>query len=672
MRRALNTFSRDEASGLGKTVDIKDDQGTSENMPSTDMNENCESDTEASELDESTNMDEDRVIIDDNSTENRQEESNDPDQSVIVRSVSVKLQPGQCVTYKDVESGQKCSGKVLGRAGKITGRNKNWYNIEYMEPDSFIGTKASVDMGMVENLETISDTESCITDEQTDVDDSIMMMDEVSFEEAKKAELDSWKRNNVYEEVEDRGQKCISTRWICTLKEVNEGIIPKARLVARGFEELDKDNIPKDSPTCSTEALRLVLSVFAIKHWKPHSIDIKTAFLQGSELTRDLYLRPPKEVNAKSYVWRLRKCVYGLSDASLIWYKKVCEVMIRCGAKLSLVDPAVFYWIDSKGEVIGILASHVDDFIWGGSQQFVRDVIPEIRKSFNIGREETDAFSYVGMEITSRNETILLSQQNYVHNLKCIHVDKARSAHRESLLTPVEMDALRSKIGQILWVARQTRPDVMFDACYLAASLKGAKVQNIIDANKVVGKLKSEDVVLKFQDLEDDLKLVIFSDASLGNLPDGGTQGGQLVMLMDKMGKFSPLYWNSKRIRRVVRSTLAGETLALADGIDSGIFIATLYAELTTGKTVPELLPVVCITDNHSLFDAIKSTKLVSDKRLRLEISSIKELIQKGQIKEISWYASKEQLADVLTKKGASSFPLLKVMSEGVWKPQTY
>ena len=63
----------------------------------------------------------------------------------------------------------------------------------------------------------------------------------------------------------------------------------------------------------------------------------------------------------------------------------------------------------------------------------------------------------------------------------------------------------------------------MFDASNLAASVKGATVQNIIEANKVIHKVKSEEVALKFQFLGDEnaLELVIFSDASLGNLPDG-------------------------------------------------------------------------------------------------------------------------------------------------------
>lgn len=66
--------------------------------------------------------------------------------------------------------------------------------------------------------------------------------------------------------------------------------------------------------------------------------------------------------------------------------------------------------------------------------------------------------------------------------------------------------------------------------------------------------------------------LVFFSDASMGNLPDDGAQSGQLIMLMGDDEKFSPISWQSKRIRRVVRSTLA-----LADGIDNGMLICTLF-----------------------------------------------------------------------------------------------
>ena len=47
------------------------------------------------------------------------------------------------------------------------------------------------------------------------------------------------------------------------------------------------------------------------------SIDIKTAFLQGEELTCEVYIIPPKELRRPGIVWRLKKFVYGLIDASL-------------------------------------------------------------------------------------------------------------------------------------------------------------------------------------------------------------------------------------------------------------------------------------------------------------------------------------------------------------------
>lgn len=111
--------------------------------------------------------------------------------------------------------------------------------------------------------------------------------------------------------------------------------------------------------------------------------------------------------------------------------------------------------------------------------------------------------------------------------------------------------------------------------------------------------------------------------------------------------------------------------MALADGIDSAVFLATLYSEITTGGCLANNLPILCVTDNHSLFDALKSTKSVTEKRLRLEISSVKELIHSGTVQQILWSATKEQLADCLTKKGASALCLLKALSTGICNLKT-
>ena len=140
-------------------------------------------------------------------------------------------------------------------------------------------------------------------------DEEVMITENIDMAFAKQTELDSWVKNDVYEEVQFEGQKLISTRWVCTLKSTEEGIKSKARLVARGFEEYTL-NVDKDSPTCAHESLRLILAVLAQNSWKVNSMDIKTAFLQGKPIDRDVYIRPPKEANTNSnVVWKLKKNV---------------------------------------------------------------------------------------------------------------------------------------------------------------------------------------------------------------------------------------------------------------------------------------------------------------------------------------------------------------------------
>lgn len=43
----------------------------------------------------------------------------------------------------------------------------------------------------------------------------------------------------------------------------------------------------------------------------------------------------------------------------------------------------------------------------------------------------------------------------------------------------------------------------------------------------------------------------------------------------------------------MVRITLAGQTLAMSDGTDNAIFIATLFSELTTGDPGLNTLPLI-------------------------------------------------------------------------------
>ena len=83
---------------------------------------------------------------------------------------------------------------------------------------------------------------------------------------------------------------------------------------------------------------------------------------------------------------------------------------------------------------------------------------------------------------------------------------------------------------------------------------------------------------------------------------DGGSQGGHVIFLVDKHNKSNFISWQSKRIKHIVRSTLAAETIAMMDRVESAIHIFVLLKELH-----PQLnnIPIDIYTDNKSLHDAL-------------------------------------------------------------------
>ena len=140
------------------------------------------------------------------------------------------------------------------------------------------------------------------------------------------------------------------------------------------------NDIRKDSPTCGKDSLRLLLVIVASNEWTINSLDVKSAFLQGKDISRDLLILPPVEADTKK-VWRLRKTVYGLTDASRTWYLKVREELLKTGVEVSMYDEAVFFWHDGDN-LGGMLCCHVDDFFWGGNESFIKKVIKPLKDKF--------------------------------------------------------------------------------------------------------------------------------------------------------------------------------------------------------------------------------------------------------------------------------------------------
>ena len=57
-----------------------------------------------------------------------------------------------------------------------------------------------------------------------------------------------------------------------------------------------------------------------------------------------------------------------------------------------------------------------------------------------------------------------------------------------------------------------------------------------------------------------------------------------------------------------------------------------------------------------------KSSRIISDTRMRVDMARIREIINLKEA-QISWVLKEEQLADPLTKQGASTTKLLEVLN---------
>lgn len=563
--------------------------------------------------------------------------------AVKVNTVKDLPKINQCVQYRAPDTDEWINIKVIGRAGRVTGVNKFWLNVRNLDDE----------------VESSLDWKNGVT-EWRPLEHQVMVasLKDDRFEEARNRELSNWKKMQVYDEVNDEGQNFITGRWVYTEKTTDQGNVKKARFVCRGFQE-DTEGIPTDSPTCYKDTLRVATSFISGKEWELNSMDIKAAFLQGKELERVVYLKPPKEAKVPGKLWKLRRCIYGLNDASRYWYFRIREELLKYGCKCSKLDPSLFIYHEN-GELQGILIIHVDDMLWSGEDNFKFKVIDQLRATFRISSEDRSAFKYIGLDVTHDENGVYLTQKRYVAEIEEITIENHRKCNTNVPLNVEESQALRSLIGKLNWLSTQTRPDLSYPVSQLGSNFKNATIKHIIQANKVVRRCKQQDIHMLFPKLDlNDLKVRCYGDASFGKLEDGGSQGGVFIELVSK-GQTAPVSWFSKRIRRIVKSTLAAETLAIAEAVGAAQLISALTSEILYDGS--KKVPIEAITDNYSLYEAAHSTKSISDKQLRIDLGIIRESIITEEVK-LNWVPSSYQLSDVLTKDGVDPSGLLSHIS---------
>ena len=93
---------------------------------------------------------------------------------------------------------------------------------------------------------------------------------------------------------------------------------------------------------------------------------------------------------------------------------------------VSIYDNALFLWHDANRNLIGILAMHVDDFVFCGNKLFKKEVIAVLKEKFKVGTHESGTFKYLGLNVNQSKNGITVDQDLYASSMFPIEIKKDR------------------------------------------------------------------------------------------------------------------------------------------------------------------------------------------------------------------------------------------------------
>ena len=483
--------------------------------------------------------------------------------------------------------------------------------------------------------------------------------------------------------------RVMDSRYVVTLKQEEDAPVRvKARWCLLGHRDPDLSAKALEgalqSPTISQVSRSVLFQTIASNKWSLSLGDIKGAFLAAGPLPeryRPLYARlPPGGIPGvpPDSLIEITGHVYGLNDSPSAWQQKLHRVLLSVGFQVSRFDACLYQLRDREGKLVGIYGVHVDDCATGGHGNCYELAMKKLKEQFEFRKWRTLDGDFCGARYTQcpKSFAITMSQAKFANNLRPLHLSRSRCADRSSPLDDKEISCLRAINGSLNWISSQSRPDLSTQVSFSQQSFPKPTVGDALAANNAIRRAKQHaDLSVVFRPVPmAELAIVCHSDAAYANAKGGATQAGYVLGFTHKdlengvTCEWSPAFWKSHRLPRVVNSTLSAEAQSMSGAASMCEWLSLLLAEIRDGPCcaqsmweVPRRPPCILITDCKSLFDHLKSPSAPSldDRRTSIDIVIIRESVRRMSA-SVRWIPTDRMLADGMTKEAADALDLLR------------
>lgn len=531
-----------------------------------------------------------------------------------------------------------------------------------------------------------------------EVSEKRMTPDELrQFSEAKEIEVKNFIAARAFEvvppELRPDASQAIGMRWILTWKQKDEGgYKAKARAILKGFQDPSYEYRSTTTPVMTRQTRQILLQIAAWRKWTTKKGDVSGAFLQGREYPNDLYCIPCKEILQAmnlndGEIMKVKRGCYGLVDAPLEWYKTISSYFDEIGLVKSWSDPCCWLW-KPNGELRGMIAGHVDDFLFTGSSTDSEWTAMEkkIKTRFKWSDWEQGSFIQCGVRIEAQKDGAYhLSQNTYLDKVSEICMNAGRKKKGNEPTNEKEKSQLRALLGALSWHSQQVSPHLSAEVGLLLSEISNSTIETIKRANNLLyqAKLRKEHkLIVHAYPKETKLGMFVWADAAGQNRRDGSsTQGiflgvAPLTLLEGCVEKVTPIAWHASKIDRVVRSPGAAEAKAVVNGEDLLFHARFQFGECVGGQPnifdVDSTVNVVdgcVISDSRNVYDKLTTEELSvkgAERRTDLELLCIKSS-QRNNNLLLRWVHSEAQLGNALTKGGAKELELYYKMN-GCWR----